>query len=177
MVSSPTATQSVDDDSNPRLTRADAWLLAALLEGSHDGRPVTLPEFVHDADWLNRLVPTFDEVSYGLPRLIAAGYLTVGHDDRNGLVLQSTPKARAMDVDRPAETLGGVLEAVAMAVDAVPYPEAEPPEDRSLGRLPGLEPEDLDAAVRTHSERIVRLSKPLIALAQAISKAQRRRRS
>lgn len=41
---------------HPPLTRSDAWLLAALTEGSHDGRPVNLRDFVNDADWLNRLI-------------------------------------------------------------------------------------------------------------------------
>lgn len=47
------------------LTRSDAWLLAALTEGLRDGRPVNLRDFVNDADWLNRLIPTFDEMSFG----------------------------------------------------------------------------------------------------------------
>jgi hypothetical protein len=70
-------------ETDPRLSRADAWLLAALTERSHDGRSVTLQEFVHDADWLGRMIPTFDEMSFGLPRLISAGFMTVGHDNRS----------------------------------------------------------------------------------------------
>src|SRR3954452_970323 len=97
-------------DSHPRLNRSDAWLLAALTQGSHDGRPVTLQRFVHDADWLNRQIPTFDEVSYGLPRLLAAGFLTVGHDVRKGIVFRSTSKATTLRSSLKPRTLGDVLE-------------------------------------------------------------------
>jgi hypothetical protein len=49
------------------LTRSDAWLLAALAEGSHDGRAVKLWELLSDCDYLNRAIPTFDELSFGIP--------------------------------------------------------------------------------------------------------------
>ena len=146
--------------SHPRLNRADAWLLAVLTEGSHDGRPVTLQDLVHDADWLQRLIPTFDEVSLGLPRLIAAGFMTVGHDVKRGIVFRATPKATGLRESVDAKSLGGLLEGVVRAVGAEPYPDPEPPEDRSLGRLPGLEPDDLDAAIRSHGEWVDRWSKP-----------------
>jgi hypothetical protein len=61
------------DGTYPLLTRSDAWLLAALTERSHDGHSVNLRDLVHDADWLNRAIPTYDEISFGLPRLVAAG--------------------------------------------------------------------------------------------------------
>jgi hypothetical protein len=74
-----------------------------------------------------------------------------------------------------AKTLGSVLSGVADAVGATPYPQPEPAEDRSLGRLPGLDPDDLDAAVREHAERVERWSKPFIAVAHALSRWQNRR--
>jgi hypothetical protein len=165
------------DESHLRLNRSDAWLLAALTEGSHDGRAVTLQDLVHDADWLNRLIPTFDEMSYGLPRLIAAGFMTVGQDVKKGIVFRATPKAIRLRKSVKAGTLGGVLEGVGNAVGAAPYPDPEPPEDRSLGRLPGLEPEDLDAAVDAHGAWVDRWSKPFVAAAQTLTKWQNRNRS
>src|SRR5919197_2892972 len=144
------------DEDHPRLTRSDAWLLAALTEGSHDGRPVTLQDFVFYADYLNRAIATFDEMSYGLPRLIAAGFMTVGQDVKKGIVFRATPKATRLRKSVKAGTLGGMLEGVAKAVGAAPYPDPEPPEDRSLDRLPGLEPEDLDAAIEAHGEWVKR---------------------
>ena len=52
-----------------------------------------------------------------------------------------------------ARTLGGVLLGMAAAVGARPYPEPES-EDRALRRLPGLKPDDLDEAVRSHHRSI-----------------------
>ena len=164
-------------DVHPRLNRADAWLLAALTESSHDGRPVTLRDLVHDADWLNRAIPTFDEMSFGLPRLIAAGFMTVGVGGTSGVDFRASSEATKLRKSIKAETLGGVLAAVAEAVGAAPYPESEPPEDRSLGRLPGLEPDDLEVAIREHGEWVERWSKPFVGAARALTRWQNRNRS
>jgi hypothetical protein len=165
------------EESHTRLNRSDAWLLAALTEGSHDGRAVTLQDFVHDADWLNRQIPTFDEMSYGVPRLIEAGFMTVGQDVKKGIVFRATPKATQLRKSVKAGTLGGVLEGVGNAVGTLPYRGPEPPEDRSLGRLAGLEPDDLDAAIEAHGAWVDRWSRPFVAAAQALTKWQNRNRS
>jgi hypothetical protein len=162
-------------DRHPPLTRSDAWLLAALTEGSHDGCPVNLRDFVNDADWLNRLIPTFDEMSFGLPRLVAAGFLVVGYDPKEGLVFRATPNATKLRDTVKAKSLGDVLNGVGEAVGAAPYPEPEPAEDRSLGRLPGLESDALDTAIQEHGERIERWSKPFIVAAHALTKRQNRK--
>jgi len=162
-------------EEHPPLTRSDAWLLAALTEGSHDGRAVRLRDLVHDADWLNRLIPTFDEMSFGLPRLVAAGFLIVGYDAKDHLVFRATLKATRLRRSVKARTLGNVLAGVGLAVGTTPYPEPEPAEDRSLGRLPGLERVDLETAVRQHGESVERWSRPLVAAAQALSRWQNRR--
>jgi hypothetical protein len=150
-------------------------LLAALTEVSHDGRAVNLRNFVDAADWLNRLIPTFDEVSFGLPRLVAAGFLIAGNDAKLGLVLRATPTATKLRRSVKAKTLGGVLNGVGEAVGAAPYPEPEPAEDRTLGRLPGLDSGDLDTAIQEHSERVERWSKPFIVVTHALSKWQNRK--
>lgn len=145
----------------PVLTRTDAWLLAALTEGSHDGRAVTLAQFVHDADWLNHAIPTFDEVSFGLPRLVAHGVMTV-----DGLRFRATPKAIALRKSVKGRTLGDVLIGITERVGARRYPETEV-EDRSLGRLPGLQPSHLEAAVQEHSRWMDRWSLPIVATIKA----------
>src|SRR2546423_11425073 len=159
--------------SHPPLTRSDAWLLAAIADGSHDGRPVTLRDFVNDADWLNRAIPTFDEVSFGLPRLIAAGYVTVAFDDAGALMFRANAKAINVRGSIEADALGGVLFAMNEAVGTAPYPEPER-EDRSLGRLPSLTREEFDAAVRGNSEEMDRLSKPLLDAARALMRRRNR---
>jgi hypothetical protein len=131
---------------------------------------------IHDADWLNRAIPTFDEVSFGVPRLIAAGFVTVGNSPKSGIVFRVTPKAVHLRKSIKAKTLGDVLGQVGRAVGAEPYPNPEPPEDRSRGRLPGLAPEDLDAAIRAHSEWVGRWSRPFVVLARLLTRWQNRNR-
>ncbi len=141
----------------PALTRSDAWLLAALTEGSRGGHPVTLAKFVHDADWLNRAIPTFDEISFGFPRLVGHGLMTV-----DGLRLRATPRAIALRTSIRGGALGSVLNGVGDRVGARPYPDPEV-ENRSLGRLPGLEPSDLESAIQEYSRWMDRRSFPMIA--------------
>jgi hypothetical protein len=153
------------------LTRSDAWLLAALTEGSHDGRPVTLRDLIHDADWLNRDIPSFDEISYGIPRLIAAGFAKVGYSASNGLVFRATAKAQRLR--RSVRGEWDSIVAISTAIGAKPHPEEEA-EDRSLGRLPGLEPEDVTAAVAEHASWVERVSQPYIDAAQAMIRDMKR---
>ena len=111
-------------------------------------------------------------MSFGLPRLVAAGFLVVGYDPKEGLVFRATPKATKLRGSVKAKSLGDVLNGVGGAVGAAPYPGPEPAEDRSLGRLPGLDSQDLDTAIREHGERVEHWSKPFIAVAHALSKWQ-----
>ena len=158
----------------PALTESDAWLLAALTESPHPGRPVTLRDFVDNADWLNRAIPTFDEMSFGLPRLAAAGLLVVEQDAKEGLLLRATPKAITLRRLMKAKALGDALNAIDEAIRAAGHPEPERVEDRSHGRLPGLGAGDLETAVQEHGVRIEELSKPYIAIAQGAIRRQKR---
>jgi hypothetical protein len=132
------------------LTRSDAWFLGAIADGSADGRWLTLSQFVEESDWLSRAIPTFDEVSYGLPRLIAAGYIEVDIDGGGMLLIRATADGLSVRRSVDAATLGGVLFGMAAAVGAAPYPEPQH-EDRSRGRLDGLDPDALRRAVAEHS--------------------------
>lgn len=153
--------------------RSDAWLLAALTEG-RPGRVVTLPELMHDADWLNRMIPTFDEVSFGLPRLVAAGYVIVSGEGK-ALSMRPTAKAFALrrEVDRNATALVDVLTESARSVGARPYPLQED-EDRSLGRQPGLAAGDAEEAFRAYERWFWRHANPLVALARLVGRLTRR---
>ena len=147
--------RDAESSSLPALTRSDAWLLAAIADGSIRRKPIPLASLVEHADWLNRAIPTFDEVSFGLPRLMAHGLVTI----ENG-GYRATTKAVALRRSVKARTLGGVLLGMAAAVGARPYPEPES-EDRALRRLPGLKPDDLDEAVRSHHRSIDRWGRVL----------------
>ena len=150
------------DTSSPRLTEADAWLVAALTESS--GRLVPLRDLVHDYDWLNRAVPTFDELSFGLPRLVAAGYATVSASSSGDLLFGATPAAMRLR----RGTTGSPLAAITAAVGA----DRGAADDRSLGRLTGLTPEALDSAVAAHTSWVRRWSRPFIFLARLLTRWQ-----
>lgn len=117
----------------PPLTRSDAWIVAALCETGRD-RPMRLRDLIYQADWLNRSILSFDELSFGLPRLEAAGLVDVTQGI-DGPLVRATSEGRTLRGQVRAETLGGVLAGMAAAVGAPAYPEPET-EDRSLGRLP-----------------------------------------
>ena len=120
----------------PSLTRSDAWIVAALCETRRDA-PMLLRDLIWNGDWLNRAILTFDELSFGLPRLEAVGLVEVVHG-RDGPRVRATSRARALRRKVDADTLGGVLTGMDAAVGAPPYPEPET-EDRTLGRLPDFD--------------------------------------
>ena len=158
----------------PRLVRSDAWLLAALTERPQR-RALTLPELLHDADWLNRAIPTLDELSFGLPRLIAAGFVVVTGAG-NDLRLQPTSKAREFgkSIRRKARRLGDVLEAAESLAGAPPYPVPED-EDRSLNRLPALAEADVNEAVRAYEAWFGLRARPFIAASRVLRRVIGRR--
>lgn len=125
-------------------------------------------ELVSSADYLNRLLPTFDEVSYGLPRLAAAGYVETERDPAGELRLRATAAAvslrRTIDRQRHRDLLTSFTE----AVGARSFPEAEPAPDRSLGRLTGLAEADFNLAIRRHAAFVRHWGKPLIAASRLV---------
>jgi hypothetical protein len=137
----------VNDDpvpTTPRLNLTDAWLLAALLWRPHPERPAELWEVLENADWLNRAVPTYDMVSFGLQRLTAAGYVL---SDATGT--SATPKALQL-LDRLKsqpipDSLNGPVIAMERWLGVAPWPLPEE-DDRYLGRLPDLTADDFAAA-------------------------------
>jgi hypothetical protein len=144
----------------PAFVRSDAWLLAAIASQRPWGSAQKLQEFVHDCDYLNRSIPTFDEVSFGLPRLAAAGYVTFEREAGHVLRLVATPKTAELDSrigvrlrPRPPEnklsSLGDMLAAFGAELGCKPYPEREV-EDRSLGRMPDFEPLEWKKAVAAY---------------------------
>ena len=146
----------------PSLTRSDAVLLAVFTESGGRGRHIDLRTLIHDADWLDRSIPSFDEISYGIPRLVASGYLVVSSDDGDELRFTATPAARSLRKSISGDSLGDVVIEMTRLIGASPWPEMEI-EDRSLGRLAGLTPADVDRVTRQHARYIEHWSKPLIA--------------
>ena len=120
-------------ESTPPLTRSDAWIVAALCEGRRND-PVRIRDLLYSADWLNRAILTFDELSFGLPRLRSAGLVEIT-EGADGPLVRATDEGWALRRSVHAGTLGDLLGAMADAVGAPPYPAPES-EDRSLGRLP-----------------------------------------
>lgn len=139
--------------SGVRLVRSDAYILAAVTEQWLSGSTQKLQEFAHDYDWLNRALPTFDELSFGLARLVAAGYVTTERIPNKVLRLKATPSATALgkQVREKAKTLGDVVTGFDEALGCRPYPEAES-DDRSLGRLSDFSEAEWAKAVTVYDE-------------------------
>lgn len=133
----------------PRLTRSDVWLITTLITGSPHP---TLPDLLSQADYLNRALLTFDEISFGFPRLVAAGYAVVGRSSDGVVYFEATAKARSR-VGLLRRRLGSIdLMLNLMRSLARPYPESED-EDRSLGRLANVDETVYEAAVRAAGYR------------------------
>ncbi len=123
----------------PALARLDAALLDGIV--ARGARWLSLGELIGQVDDVEHWVPTFDDGSYGLSRLVAAGFVEV-HGSGPDIRVRATPQAIALrrgTKDRFSSEALGVK----------PWGEPEI-EDRSLGPLRGLEPEDWDAAVRAY---------------------------
>lgn len=119
-------------------TRSDALLLAALMigGGGPDGRPVTLSGLLSTVDALNHSIPTFDEVSFGIPRLVAGGFAAVLPGEAGDLALR--PSTAANELLQFSRRSRDFASDVAVALGTLPYPEPEA-EDRSPGRLADLD--------------------------------------
>jgi len=139
----------------PHLNRTDAWLLGALTDTRKSAKPAQLWEFVNRADWLNRAIPTFDEVRFSLPRLAAAGLVMLDRDGAGRLTLKATEPAFEIRSRVRDRTLGGALGDLAALVGAQPYPVDEH-EDRSLGPLEGFEEAEWDQAVTKNADWMTR---------------------
>ena len=148
-----------------KFVRSDAWLLAAIAEHSPSGSAQKLQEFVHDCDWLNRSLPTFDEVSFGLQRLSQAGYVELERELGKILRLKATPQATQLGerVHAAASTLGDVLDGFNKELATPSYLEPEI-EDRSLGRLPDFREDEWDAAVDAYGQWFHATAKELLGI-------------
>lgn len=96
-----------------------------------------LSDLIDAGDRLFRGQPSFDDVSYSLPRLIAAGYLVVQRDSKGNLRLKATNAA--FDLRDKVKGKSDSWTKVAKVFGIPPGPPDAEEEDRSLGRFPDLE--------------------------------------
>ena len=126
------------------LTRADGWILGAIRDA---GRWTKLVDMIGNAHWLNTDIPTFDHVSYGVPRLQASGFVEVtGTGTSVKLRVTEAGKRIVDDAHRGTNSRGQFLMNMAEAFHAPPYPLPEQ-EDRSLGRWTALDEETYNRAI------------------------------
>jgi hypothetical protein len=142
------------------LTRKDAQVLTAIPGKFLWSRGISLEHFINNFDFENREMPTFDEASYGLARLMANGLITATHSPTRGIRLLATRKG--VDLQKAAERfrrqtsrhrwarIGERPAALAHLVGAPEWPEAEV-EDRSVGRMPRLDEKTWAQAVNENS--------------------------
>lgn len=152
-----------------RLTETDALILMCLTDGADSngvGRAVELVNLQDNYDFATRAGLSFDELSFGAPRLVAAGLMTV-EPGPDGPVFRATSTATAM-ASRVREDPRHRIYAWPAILDAAP-PGA--PEDRTEGRLAGLDQAAFDEAVRTRDAEFEQfMAGPLVKLAQRLGR-------
>lgn len=127
------------------LSPNDALLLAAVVA---DGGMSDLDGLIATIDYLDRSTLTFDDVSYGLTRLRAGGWVTVEGGER--LLLSVTDRTSEL-VDRIGRGVG-VIDLRFPLADALAATRQE--QDRSLGRLAELDPATFEAATARYLGRV-----------------------
>jgi hypothetical protein len=137
---------------------------------------------LESADWLNRGMPSFDVVSFGLQRLLVAGLVTIEHPPEGGLFIRAVGipvavvRAGRADYNRRRRvglnvgSLGDSVSAMSAAIGAEPDSD---PEDRSLGRLPRFAAGDLTRAQAAYSDWLATTLAEVAAMVQ--QRATRRR--
>jgi hypothetical protein len=129
----------------PALHWVDAWLLACLIDWRWRwSRPMKLSDLIDAGDRLFRGQPTFDDVSYSLPRLIAWGYLVAKRDIKGDLRLKATKAA--FELKAQSKDKSDSWSKVAKALGIPPGPPDAEEDDRSLGRFPDLDWSEFRAA-------------------------------
>ena len=125
---------------DPPLNWVDAWLLAVLTNYRWRwSRPLKLWRLIDLSDVLFRGEASFDDVSFALPRLLAAGLIDVDRDKSGELQFKGTRAAFALKAR--AKGKDGPMRRFAQAVGAQPYPDGDDG-NRSLGRYPDLTARD-----------------------------------
>jgi hypothetical protein len=138
----------------PGFTRSDAVPLAALvILGGPQRQALDVLEIVREAESLNASSVDFDQVSHGLPRLVAGGFALVGTNSDGTLTVSPTRSATALV--RPGLRSRELVDVAATALSTRPYPEAEA-EDRSRGRLTGLDEDEFDLAAHRGARGAIR---------------------
>jgi hypothetical protein len=127
------------------LSPNDALILAAVVAA---GGSTDLDGLIGMIDYLDRSVLAFDELSHGLARLRAEGWITVTGSD--GFAVAVTDAARQL-VGRLSGDLG-LIEMRFRLADALPASARN--EDPSLGRLPELREADFRAATARYLGRV-----------------------
>lgn len=146
-------------------TRMDALMLAAAAEGRRE--PVSLAKLIERIDWLGRVVPTFEELSYGANRLKAAGLIDVYPVASGEVTFAPTSRARELWRSVRPQGRAPLVEAIAEVLGAARYPDDEV-ENRSLGPLPGLTSDAVEAAVRAHAQDVDWFSKRIASVVRRI---------
>jgi hypothetical protein len=136
----------------------DAELLSSISADWLFRRPASLFQVFDRMDWDTGQIPTYDEASYGLARLVARGYITATYLSRQGIRLKATPRGvglrrvagkHARQIYRRRLPYGFQVTAVIAQLAGAAGPSVG---DISFGRLPELTEQiwqsEVDAYVR-----------------------------
>jgi hypothetical protein len=138
--------EAVASSVEPWLVRSDAWIVAAILH--RRDRWQRIDTLLSRADYLNTSIPTYDHISYGLPRLVARGLVATSQDSNGQLLVGATDTARRLGSNghEPGRSRGEYLAGFYRELGCRPYPMEEA-EDRSLGRVSNFSEGDFETAL------------------------------
>jgi hypothetical protein len=151
------------------LTETDCWIAGCI--AAHGSTGIGLSDLLDTYDFAMRMQLDFDEVSYAIPRLVAADLVNVDLADHEVHLRPTTHALQLRD-----RRLGNGQSATWLSDEAwVWRPGPEPDEDRSLGRFTGLDREAYDRAVASYSAEVRRLAEPLIRVVRGFARRSRGR--
>lgn len=147
----------------PPLSRGDLFLLTMVLVSRADKDGVRLDELMGTWDEVDRLYPSLDDLSFGLPRLVAHGLVEV-HGSGATLRIHPTLRARSAAHGTWRDTAWTILERLEETFADV----TADGEDRVLGRQPGIGRADVDAAITAYRVAFDRSARPLLTVVAAL---------
>jgi hypothetical protein len=112
--------------------------------------PVGLSRLAVDFDYMNRRGLTFDDLSFGLARLVDADLVEPGRGDSE---LTLAPTHHALTLTPASQSMTDAFLELAERL-GIDWREEPPPEDRSLGRFQGFSAEEFEAVLGGRVEKL-----------------------
>ena len=145
----------------PPLTISDVCILAATVNA---GDLASIERLPGDYEYLMRAPLDFDALSYGIPRLVAAGLVELPQDTNSARTIRATARAISL---YPKGL--GAIDAVFKLAQTLGASEDDLTADLSLGRLEGLVPSQIEAPNSASARWRAKVPPEILARARQVS--------